>query len=93
MGEDFPHQIQRDLPCIDLGIDVIAEGVETLEEYWWFKNAGTTLFQGYLFGRPQFEGLPALQIPTEKQLSIRMSGRGIASIVPEPDAGSTASRK
>jgi blue light- and temperature-responsive anti-repressor len=62
--------------CIDLGIEVIAEGVETLEEYWWFKNAGVTLFQGYLFGRPQFEELPALQIPIEKQLSIRRSGAG-----------------
>jgi EAL domain-containing protein (putative c-di-GMP-specific phosphodiesterase class I) len=62
--------------CIDLGIDVIAEGVETLEEYWWFRNARVTLFQGYLFGRPQFEGLPALQIPNEKPLSIRKSGAG-----------------
>jgi EAL domain-containing protein (putative c-di-GMP-specific phosphodiesterase class I) len=62
--------------CIDLGIDVIAEGVETLEEYRWFKNAGVTLFQGYLFGRPQFEGLPALQIPIEKQPLIRKSGAG-----------------
>src|SRR6202035_37398 len=60
--------------CVDLGIDVIAEGVETLAEYLWFKNAGVTLFQGYLFGRPQFEGLPASQIPIEKQLSIRKSG-------------------
>jgi EAL domain-containing protein (putative c-di-GMP-specific phosphodiesterase class I) len=50
--------------CIDLGIDVIAEGVETLEEYWWFKRAGVALFQGYLFGRPQFEALPVLQIPS-----------------------------
>jgi EAL domain-containing protein (putative c-di-GMP-specific phosphodiesterase class I) len=52
--------------CIDLGIDVIAEGVETPEEYRWFRNADVTLFQGYLFGRPQFEGLPALQIPIEE---------------------------
>jgi EAL domain-containing protein (putative c-di-GMP-specific phosphodiesterase class I) len=62
--------------CIDLGIDVIAEGVETLDEYWWFKNAGVTLFQGYLLGRPLFEGLAALQIPIEKQPSIRRSGAG-----------------
>jgi EAL domain-containing protein (putative c-di-GMP-specific phosphodiesterase class I) len=62
--------------CIDLGIDVIAEGVETIEEYWWFKNAGVTLFQGYLFGRPQFEELPALQIPIEKQLLVRKSSAG-----------------
>ena len=62
--------------CVDLGIDVIAEGVETLKEYRWFRDAGVTLFQGYLFGRPQFEGLPALQIPIEKQPSIRKSGAG-----------------
>jgi EAL domain-containing protein (putative c-di-GMP-specific phosphodiesterase class I) len=62
--------------CVDLGIDVIAEGVETLEEYWWFKNAGVTLFQGYLIGRPQFEGLPALLILVEKQPPIRKSGAG-----------------
>jgi predicted signal transduction protein with EAL and GGDEF domain len=29
--------------CVDLGIDVIAEGVETLEEYRWFEGAGVTL--------------------------------------------------
>ena len=55
--------------CIDLGIDVIAEGVETLKEYRWFKNAGVSLFQGYLFGKPQFEGLPALQGPTDGRSS------------------------
>jgi EAL domain-containing protein (putative c-di-GMP-specific phosphodiesterase class I) len=54
--------------CIDLGIDVIAEGVETLAEYEWFRSAGVRLFQGFLFGRPQFEGLPALQIPIEKSV-------------------------
>jgi len=62
--------------CVDLGIDVIAEGVETLEEYRWFKNAGVTLFQGYLFGRPQFEELSVLQIPTETRLSIQRSSVG-----------------
>jgi EAL domain-containing protein (putative c-di-GMP-specific phosphodiesterase class I) len=43
--------------CGDLGIDVIAEGVETELEYRWFKRAGVRLFQGYLFGRPEFESL------------------------------------
>jgi blue light- and temperature-responsive anti-repressor len=57
--------------CVDLGIDVIAEGVETVEEYRWFADAGVTLFQGYLFGRPQFEALPMLQIPAERGDSIR----------------------
>lgn len=44
--------------CDDLGIEVIAEGVETEPEYRWFKRAGVSLFQGYLFGRPEFEALP-----------------------------------
>lgn len=43
--------------CGDLGIDVIAEGVETEKEYRWFKREGVRLFQGYLFGRPSFETL------------------------------------
>jgi EAL domain-containing protein (putative c-di-GMP-specific phosphodiesterase class I) len=45
--------------CLELGIDVIAEGVETEAEYRWFKRAGVRLFQGYLFGRPSFESLSA----------------------------------
>jgi EAL domain-containing protein (putative c-di-GMP-specific phosphodiesterase class I) len=44
--------------CDDLGIDVIAEGVETEPEYRWFKRVGVRLFQGYLFGRPEFQCLP-----------------------------------
>jgi EAL domain-containing protein (putative c-di-GMP-specific phosphodiesterase class I) len=43
--------------CDDLGIEVIAEGVETNAEYRWFKRIGVRLFQGYLFGRPAFEAL------------------------------------
>ncbi|MEP6502198.1 MAG: EAL domain-containing protein, partial [Betaproteobacteria bacterium] len=31
--------------CADLGIDVIAEGVETLPEYLWFADHGVGLFQ------------------------------------------------
>jgi EAL domain-containing protein (putative c-di-GMP-specific phosphodiesterase class I) len=44
--------------CDDLGIDVIAEGVETEQEYRWFKRSGVRLFQGYFFGRPGFQSLP-----------------------------------
>ena len=45
--------------CEDLGIEVIAEGIETEPEYHWFKRAGVRLFQGYLFGKPAFEALSA----------------------------------
>lgn len=49
--------------CGDLGIDVIAEGVESLEEYDWFVECGVRLFQGYLVARPGFECLPRAQYP------------------------------
>ena len=49
--------------CGDLGIDVIAEGVESLAEYTWFAEQGVRLFQGYLFAKPGFESLPAAQFP------------------------------
>ena len=44
--------------CSDLGVEVIAEGVETEPEFHWFRRHGVVLFQGYLFGRPAFEALP-----------------------------------
>lgn len=37
------------------GKRVLAEGVETLEEYALFAELGVDLFQGYLFGRPAAE--------------------------------------
>lgn len=49
--------------CVDLGIDVIAEGVETLQEFRWFEDHGIRLFQGYLFAKPAFEKFPAACYP------------------------------
>ena len=42
----------------DLNITPLAEGIETLQEYTWLKNAGVELMQGYLFAKPSFENLP-----------------------------------
>lgn len=39
----------------DLDIRVIAEGVETVDEYLCLRDLGIDLFQGYLFARPKFE--------------------------------------
>jgi blue light- and temperature-responsive anti-repressor len=50
--------------CMDLGIDVVAEGIETVGEYEWFAEQGVTLFQGYLFAKPGFECLPEVRYPT-----------------------------
>lgn len=44
----------------ELNITVLAEGIETLEEMRWLKNAGVTLMQGYLFAKPGFECLPTV---------------------------------
>ena len=52
-----------DQVCRDLGIDVIAEGVETAEEYAWLANEGVQLFQGYLFAKPAFESFPPVHYP------------------------------
>ena len=50
--------------CLDLGIDILAEGVETLGEFMWFREEGIDLFQGYLFARPGFNQLPLAFFPT-----------------------------
>jgi EAL domain-containing protein (putative c-di-GMP-specific phosphodiesterase class I) len=46
--------------CAELGIRVLAEGVETMAEYAWLRDTGIDLFQGYLFARPGFETLPTV---------------------------------
>lgn len=51
--------------CDDLAIDVVVEGVETVDECRWFLDHGVRLFQGYLFARPMFQGLPDWQWPME----------------------------
>jgi len=41
-----------------LGGRIVAEGVETPEEYFWLRSQGITLYQGFLFAKPGFECLP-----------------------------------
>jgi len=41
--------------CEELGIRLIAEGVETLDECRFLRDVGVQLMQGYLFARPAFE--------------------------------------
>ncbi|MEY4751648.1 MAG: hypothetical protein RIQ60_3862 [Pseudomonadota bacterium] len=49
--------------CEDLGIDVIAEGVETLDEYHWLRSEGVLLYQGFLFASPGLRQLPRPHYP------------------------------
>ena len=46
--------------CLDLGIDTIAEGVETVGELEFLRKCGINLFQGYLLSKPCFEGLSTI---------------------------------
>lgn len=50
--------------CLDLGIDLVVEGVETVEEFAWFEDHGVRLYQGYLFAKPAFEAMPAFLLPS-----------------------------
>ena len=46
--------------CIALGCQVLAEGVETADEYRTLRAMGIALFQGYLFAKPALEALPSV---------------------------------
>ena len=48
-----------------LGIKIIAEGVETEEEYRWCRALGIRYYQGYLLAKPGFETLPDPYIPED----------------------------
>lgn len=41
--------------CDELGIRVLAEGIETVGERDFFSHEGVTLMQGYLFAKPAFQ--------------------------------------
>lgn len=54
-----------------LGIEVIAEGVETEAELETLRAAGIHLFQGYLFAKPSVASLPAAWLPQRAFAGLR----------------------
>lgn len=46
--------------CAALGVEVIAEGIETRAELDALREIGVRYIQGYLFARPGFQSLPAV---------------------------------
>ncbi|RXH55602.1 EAL domain-containing protein [Granulicella sibirica] len=59
------HAIVRSMVDLakTLGSYLVAEGVETLEEYEALRDCGIHLMQGYLFAKPAFEALPEFTLP------------------------------
>ncbi len=53
----------------DLGVLVVAEGIETVSEYEALRDLGVGLFQGYLFARPAFEALDGARLPGTRRRS------------------------
>ncbi len=49
--------------CRELGIALVAEGVEEVAEYRTLQGLGIELFQGYLFARPGLRTLPVPVMP------------------------------
>jgi EAL domain-containing protein (putative c-di-GMP-specific phosphodiesterase class I) len=47
--------------CGELGITVLAEGIETPAERDFLRDAGVRLMQGYLFGKPAFKSVAAIE--------------------------------
>jgi EAL domain-containing protein (putative c-di-GMP-specific phosphodiesterase class I) len=52
--------------CTLLEITVIAEGIEKLEEWLWLEAAGIRYYQGFLFARPQLNGVSPVNWPIIK---------------------------
>ncbi len=51
------------MACNELNITVIAEGIETLEEFKVLQDFGIRYYQGYLFGKPSWEDLTPVHYP------------------------------
>lgn len=49
--------------CRELGITLIAEGIETEAEFAALRAIGIRYVQGYLFARPELENLPGAVLP------------------------------
>ncbi|MDB5719258.1 MAG: hypothetical protein JWM38_2685 [Sphingomonas bacterium] len=53
----------------DLGITVIAEGIETEAELAALRDLGVRYIQGFLLARPAFEALPAFTLPASGSIT------------------------
>jgi diguanylate cyclase (GGDEF)-like protein len=62
-----------------LGMDIVAEGLETIEQVQVVRNAGCTLGQGYYFSRAVPDYLAAMLLSQERQSGEPERGKRLAS--------------
>ena len=56
--------------CAELGITVIAEGIETEGELAALRQIGVRYIQGYLLARPAFEALPIVRLEAPRLAAV-----------------------
>jgi diguanylate cyclase (GGDEF)-like protein len=59
-----------------LGMEIVAEGIETLDQVRAVSAAGCTLGQGYFFSRPVPDYLASLLLDEERQIHLPLSAAG-----------------
>ena len=67
--------------CSAMNIRVVAEGVETTEEYQVLLKFGVRYMQGFLFAKPAFERLPDFDLPARRDRIWTGEPHGIALAV------------
>jgi EAL domain-containing protein (putative c-di-GMP-specific phosphodiesterase class I) len=68
-----------------LGCELVAEGVETQEEFAAIRSCGICLMQGYLLARPGLEALPEFSLPEPSLPAPSVAAYGkSASVVASP---------
>ena len=58
----------------ELGSEVVAEGVETVEEFEAIRSCGIDLMQGYLLARPGYECLPTVSAELPTSVDVAYAG-------------------
>lgn len=55
--------------CREIGVEVVAEGIETMGEHQTLLDLGVWLQQGFLLARPGFEALPEVAWPAAAKIA------------------------
>ncbi len=62
------------------GSHLVAEGIETMEEFTAVRDSGINLMQGYLLAKPGFETLPTFTLPSLAPERTHLSQAALASL-------------